>query len=279
MVPGEPEGPAEVGVGPAGPGLEEPGEPVGPAGAGAGESVRSRIRPSRTSMRRSAATRAPSRWETVTTVRPAAARGIAATMAASLARSTWLVGSSRSSRGRSARIARARDRRWACPPDSPRPCSPSTVSRPWGMRRTSASRPTVPRAAHICSLVASGAARRRLWAIVLVKSQVVWATRALAARTWSWVRALEAVPATRTVPPLGRRSPDSRAMRVDLPDPEGPMTARCCPVGTLRSTPWSTSGPSGPQEARTLSRRTAAPGSAGALGASGAPRGLSVARI
>jgi hypothetical protein len=48
-------------------------------------------------------------------------------------------------------------------------------------------------------------------------------------------------PPTCTVPELGRSSPASRCMSVDLPDPEGPITAANWPAGTSSDTPRSAS--------------------------------------
>ena len=42
-----------------------------------------------------------------------------------------------------------------------------------------------------------------------------------------------------TRPFVGRSSPASRCMRVDLPEPDGPMTAVNWPVGTSSVTPRS----------------------------------------
>ena len=42
-----------------------------------------------------------------------------------------------------------------------------------------------------------------------------------------------------TRPCVGRSSPASRCMSVDLPEPEGPMTAVNWPTGTLSVTPRS----------------------------------------
>ncbi len=46
-------------------------------------------------------------------------------------------------------------------------------------------------------------------------------------------------PATRTLPAVGVSSPASRCISVDLPEPDGPMTAVNCPVGTSSDTPRS----------------------------------------
>ena len=51
-------------------------------------------------------------------------------------------------------------------------------------------------------------------------------------------------PATMTVPPVGRSRPATRLSRVDLPLPDGPITATDSPAASSRLT-WSTAaGPS-----------------------------------
>jgi hypothetical protein len=49
------------------------------------------------------------------------------------------------------------------------------------------------------------------------------------------------VPAMETSPVVGRSSPARMCMRVDLPDPDGPITAVSCPRGTSIETPRSAS--------------------------------------
>ena len=44
-------------------------------------------------------------------------------------------------------------------------------------------------------------------------------------------------PPIRTDPEVGRSSPASRCMSVDLPEPDGPMTAVNWPAGTSSETP------------------------------------------
>ena len=45
------------------------------------------------------------------------------------------------------------------------------------------------------------------------------------------------VPSISTEPEVGLSSPARMCMSVDLPEPEGPMTAVSCPVGTSSETP------------------------------------------
>jgi len=45
------------------------------------------------------------------------------------------------------------------------------------------------------------------------------------------------VPAIVTVPEVGLSRPARMCMRVDLPEPDGPITATSCPERTSRSTP------------------------------------------
>jgi hypothetical protein len=48
-------------------------------------------------------------------------------------------------------------------------------------------------------------------------------------------------PATWTLPDVGWSSPASRCISVDLPEPDGPMTAVNWPAGTSSDTPRSAS--------------------------------------
>ena len=50
-----------------------------------------------------------------------------------------------------------------------------------------------------------------------------------------------AVPAIETSPEVGRSSPARMCMRVDLPEPDGPMTAVSWPLATSTETPRSAS--------------------------------------
>ena len=47
------------------------------------------------------------------------------------------------------------------------------------------------------------------------------------------------LPPTKTRPAVGRSSPAMQCMRVDLPEPDGPMTAVKWPWSKTRSTPAS----------------------------------------
>ncbi len=54
------------------------------------------------------------------------------------------------------------------------------------------------------------------------------------------------VPSIDTVPDVGRSSPARMCMSVDLPDPDGPMTAANWPAGTSSETPFSASTAASP---------------------------------
>ena len=53
------------------------------------------------------------------------------------------------------------------------------------------------------------------------------------------------VPPMETVPSSGRERPEMSRSRVDLPQPEGPTTARKEPLSTSRDTRSRTRGPPG----------------------------------
>jgi hypothetical protein len=72
-----------------------------------------------------------------------------------------------------------------------------------------------------------------------------WKTNPMCLRR-SFVSARSAIeeissPPTRTEPDVGRSRPASRCISVDLPDPDGPITAVNWPAGTSRETPRSAS--------------------------------------
>ena len=54
------------------------------------------------------------------------------------------------------------------------------------------------------------------------------------------------VPSIDTVPVVGRSSPARMCMSVDLPDPDGPMTAANWPAGTSSETPFRASTAASP---------------------------------
>ena len=54
------------------------------------------------------------------------------------------------------------------------------------------------------------------------------------------------LPATVTVPAVGRSMPAMRLMMVDLPLPDGPVTATISPAAMARSTPLSAGKPTFP---------------------------------
>ena len=67
-------------------------------------------------------------------------------------------------------------------------------------------------------------------------------------------------PASLTVPALGRSSPASRCISVDLPEPEGPMIAAKRPDGKLTVMPARASTAASPSPKRRLRSRASAMG-------------------
>ena len=72
-----------------------------------------------------------------------------------------------------------------------------------------------------------------------------WNTKPMCSRR-SFVRSesfsvVISVPATVTDPEVGLSSPARMCIRVDLPDPDGPITAVSLPFGTSTDTPRSAS--------------------------------------
>jgi len=68
-----------------------------------------------------------------------------------------------------------------------------------------------------------------------------WKTKPMCRRR-SFVRSVSLssvmfVPAMVTVPVVGLSSPARMCISVDLPEPDGPITAVSCPFGTSRETP------------------------------------------
>ena len=110
--------------------------------------------------------------------------------------------------------ARARDKRCFCPEEKPMPFSPSTVSKPWGMVRTSASRCASARACHSSESLGwapCGAATNRFSRTVPVKSQVCCETKADCSTKST------GLPLTLTVPPAGLKKPFNRCSKVVFP--------------------------------------------------------------
>ena len=193
---------------------------------------------------RSAARMAPGRWAMSSTVRPFARRSRAARIAASPARSTWEVGSSRIRIGASRNAARAIDSRCAWPPDSSRPCSPTCVARPSGIASTSARRPASSSASQRRASAASGSATRRLSAMLPRKRKVRCSTTAIRSRAPAG-SATTSCPSSHTEPARGASWPCTTADSVDLPTPLGPTRASRSPGSTCSERRSSTSGPSG----------------------------------
>src|ERR1700726_2188487 len=59
-----------------------------------------------------------------------------------------------------------------------------------------------------------------------------------------WANPVSSAPSMYTSPAVGAASPEMSASRLDLPDPDGPVTARLWPGSTVTSTPERISWPS-----------------------------------
>ena len=82
------------------------------------------------------------------------------------------------------------------------------------------------------SLAVSTGSRLNAWKMNPMRSRRSWVKRASS-------RVVSSTPSTRTVPDVGRSSPASTCMSVDLPEPDGPMMAVNSPEGKATSTPSS----------------------------------------
>ena len=157
------------------------------------------------------------------------------------------VGSSPSRIGGWQAIARAIATRCCSPPDSssgsrlPRSASP-TVAR---LRPAAALRSReVPIRARSSGSAAFSAAVRvgiswKNWKTIPIvrPRQAASCSSLISSRRW---------PATVTVPAVGRSMPAMRLMMVDLPLPDGPVTATISPAAMARSTPLSAGKPTFP---------------------------------
>ena len=163
---------------------------------------------------RSATATSAGSWATTTTarVRPSPAR-VSATMRV-VTGSRWAVGSSSITHGRSETTARASASRARSPAESPAPSSPTGVPSPSGSARTRSASATWESAAHRSSSEASGRPSRRLSATVPSTNPGRCGSQAMS----SW-------DGPATWPVVGSSSPARTARRVDLPQPDGPVSA------------------------------------------------------
>src|SRR5699024_1044351 len=158
-------------------------------------------------------------------------------------------GSSSSSTSGLRASARAIEARWAMPPETSRgrrsaACSSPTSCSRWRTRSRPARRPVLrgrPRAT-FWARVRQGS-RRGSWKATAMRGSVP----------------VSGVPSRPMVPALGRSRPATRRSRVDLPQPEGPITATISPARSSRSSSRSTSCRPWPAAnvRATASRRTA----------------------
>ena len=132
------------------------------------------------------------------------------------------MGSSSRTHGRSARTILARASRARSPADNVAPSSPSGSSMPRVSSWTRTSRATSRNASHRSASVASGRASRRLSAMDPATNCGCWGSQATCA--------CHDAPPTGdpwdvTVPSVAGSRPARTARRVDLPHPDGPVTA------------------------------------------------------
>ena len=141
------------------------------------------------------------------------------------------MGSSSSSTGAGRRRARARATRWRSPELSVRPSWPTAVDSPPGRFARRSVRPTASSTRCRSSSDASGAPSRRFSASVALKrwgrcgSQEKWPRHA------ATVSAPLRRPSKDMVPSLGSTKRSNAASTVDLPAPDGPVSATRLPGG------------------------------------------------
>ena len=196
--------------------------------------------PSSTTATSSASARTSSRsWVTITAVRSPPRRRSARTRRISAATSTSSAdrgSSSRTTLGSTA-SARARATRCCCPPES---CAGRRSAR--SSHPTSASSRRAPSRARARGTPAERGPNATFSAALRWgKSSGSWARDTTPRACGGTNRSSPVSPAsartrppTRTVPELGRTSPDSRPRSVDFPAPLGPRTARTRPGATSR---------------------------------------------
>ena len=165
-------------------------------------------------------------------------------MSASDSESRLDVASSRMRIRGSARIARAIETRWRCPPDSFTPRSPTIVSYFFSKPSANSSTRAIRQARRISSSPASGRENATFSRIVPSKRNVSCRTTPSADRYESSRTVERSTPSMRATPPVGTWNAATRPMIVDLPEPEGPTRAVTVPGGAWKETPWRTSFPS-----------------------------------
>ena len=177
-------------------------------------------------------------WVTMRIVWPVAcSRWNRSSTSAAPAESSAPVGSSASSSVGRLASARAIATRWRCPPESApgrsaaRSSRPSVSSRSRARAVASAGRaPAISAASATFSSADRCSMRWKNW-----NTSPTWRRRSRASRVLlsSSVR----TPASATVPSSARSSPATRCSSVDLPLPDGPISATNSPARTVRSAP------------------------------------------
>src|SRR5690606_16699713 len=230
--------------------------------------------PSARNRTRSAQAAAAGSWVTMTTVAPrvsTASRSRPRTpVAAPVSRAP--VGSSANTTSGAVTRARATATRCCWPPDSSAgrrralsaspTCASTSAARPPGTWRRPASRIG---SRTFCSTVSDGS-RLNDWK---TKPRRL---RRSSVSSFSFMPVIS-VPPRRTDPADGRSSPAAHCRKVDLPDPDGPMTAVKVPRGRVRSMPARACTVSAPRPycRRTPRSSTAGPGPAGTASGAGGP--------
>jgi hypothetical protein len=180
----------------------------------------------------SASRRTAGRCETTTTARSRDNLASVWVMMRSVSSSRCAVGSSRKTHGRSAATTRARASRARSPAESSRASSPTGLSMPSAMAATRSVSPTSRTADHTSRSEASGDPRRTLSAIEPARnigrwgSQLIWTCHSGPATS---------TPLTVIRPARGSTSPITADNKVDLPQPDGPVTTVSPRSGSVAS--------------------------------------------
>ena len=177
------------------------------------------------------------RWATNNTVRSAITDRSASCTDCSVRVSSADVASSSTRTRGSVMSARARASRWRCPPDSVRPCSPTTVSYPLGSSMMNSCAWAAPAAATMSSKDASGLAKLRLSFTDDENKKASSNTIDTAALSDASVRSFTSWPSITTEPLFKSMNRASVIATVDLPDPLAPINATRSPGASASVTP------------------------------------------
>ena len=173
-------------------------------------------------------------WAATTTVRPWSQGSMAGARRATVGGSSDAVGSSSRRMGAGRSRARASATRWRSPALRVRPSWPSAVWSPAGRLASSSDRPTAASTRRRSASVASGAPSRRFSARVALKRWGRWGSQEKWLRHVTASLAPDGRPSSAMVPALGSTKRSSAASTVDLPHPEGPVSASRIPGGACR---------------------------------------------